>query len=243
MWVGVLSTLLVDFLELLQGNQNHHPFIRWSEIVEFPPNERPCSLRHCFNGTANSGRCWRGFFEAHQHSNEEPMFGVLQPFSFRNCIVMHDFLFAKIVLRQWLTVSFFFAPPWKYRRMVSVCSLSRFLLHVLRFVEHPTPVCQRRQFFWQNQGLMQNRNWSVYYKCCKTPLVLQISPATAMNDPDLRERIAIKTLQRRILAKLQNLCLGHIYKLFLWFFADLDDLLDSCLEGTVPSAEVLRTSR
>ena len=48
-------------------------------------------------------------FEAHQHSNEESNVGVLQPFSFRSCIVVsfksdaieeHDFLFANIVLRQ-----------------------------------------------------------------------------------------------------------------------------------------------
>ena len=40
---------------------------------------------------------------------KDPMFGVLQPFSFRNCIVMsfksdaiekHDFFFANVVLRN-----------------------------------------------------------------------------------------------------------------------------------------------
>ena len=47
-------------------------------------------------------------FEAH-HQTKNPMFGVLQPFSFRSCIVVsfktdaiekHDFLFANTVLRQ-----------------------------------------------------------------------------------------------------------------------------------------------
>ena len=54
-------------------------------------------------------------FEAHQHSNEESMFGVLQPLSSRCCTVVsfksdaiekHDFFFANIVLCQRISVLF-----------------------------------------------------------------------------------------------------------------------------------------
>ena len=34
----------------------------------------------------------------------------------------------------------------------------------------------------------------VLLKSCRTPLVLQISPATAINDPDFRKGIAVRAL-------------------------------------------------
>ena len=54
------------------------------------------------------------------------------------------------------------------------------------------------------------------HECCRTPRVHQISPATAMNDPDFGEGIAIKTLMFcRILAKFEDLCVVHIFEQFL----------------------------
>ena len=44
--------LLVDVDDVLD--------VSVSEIVAFPPRA-PCIFRHCFNATANSGRCRRGF--------------------------------------------------------------------------------------------------------------------------------------------------------------------------------------
>ena len=66
----------------------------------------------------------------------------------------------------------------------------------------------------------------VLLKCCRTSLVLQISPATAINDPDFRKGIAIKTLKFcRILAKFEDLCLVHIFHQFLRCFTEPVDLL------------------
>ena len=48
-------------------------------------------------------------------------------------------------------------------------------------------------------------------ECCGTPRILQISPATAINDTDFLKDIAIKTLMFcRILAKFEDLCLVHV---------------------------------
>ena len=47
--------------------------------------------------------------------------------------------------------------------------------------------------------------------CCRTPLVLQISPATTINNPDFRKEIAIRTLKFcRIHAKFEDLCVVHV---------------------------------
>ena len=47
--------------------------------------------------------------------------------------------------------------------------------------------------------------------CCRTPLVLQISRATAINDPDIRKAILIKPMKFcRILAKFEDLCVVHV---------------------------------
>ena len=156
---------------------------------------------------------------------KNPMFGVLQPFSFcswkvvsfkSDAIKKHDFLFANIVLRQWLSVSLLFVPPWKDCRMIAMFTLSCFLGHLLRLVEHHLSF--RDIMFWSSTGILLHdkaKDWSKIAiglpECCRTPRVLQISTATAINDPDFGENIAIKTLMFcRILAKFEDLCLVHV---------------------------------
>ena len=52
-----------------------------------------------------------------------------------------------------------------------------------------------------------------FWVVVRLPLVLQISPATAINDPDFRKGIATRTLKFcRILAKFEDLCLVHIFE-------------------------------
>ena len=66
----------------------------------------------------------------------------------------------------------------------------------------------------------------VLLKCCRTSLVLQISPATATNNPEFRGGIAIGALKfRRILSEFEDLCLVHILQLFLRCFTEPVDLL------------------
>ena len=149
----------------------------------------------------------------------------LQPFGSRSCIVVsfksdaiekQDFLFANIVLRQWLSVSFLFVPPWKYHRMAAMFALSCFLKHLFRLVEHHLSF--RDTMFWSSTGICRYdkaRDWSKIaiglLECCRTPRVLQISPTIAIHDPDFGKGIAIRTLMFcRILAKFEDLCVVHV---------------------------------
>ena len=72
--------------------------------------------------------------------------------------------------------------------------------------------------FWSSTGMLLNdkaKDWSGIaiglLECCRTPRVLQISPTTAINDPDFGKSVAIKTLMFcRILAKFEDLCVVHV---------------------------------
>ena len=93
------------------------------------------------------------------------------------------------------------------------------------------------QLFWYSTGILLNdkaRDWSKIaihlLQCRNTPRILQISPATAVNDPDYGKSIAIKTLMFcRILAKFKDLCVDlcvvHVDEKLLWFLAELVDFL------------------
>ena len=71
---------------------------------------------------------------------------------------------------------------------------------------------------WSSTGILLNdkaRDWSIVtirlQGCCRTPLLLQISPATTINDPEFEKGIAIRTLMFcRILAMFEDLCLVHV---------------------------------
>ena len=71
--------------------------------------------------------------------------------------------------------------------------------------------------FWSSTGILNDkaRDWSKIVigllACCRTPLVLQNSPATAINNPDYRRGITIRTLKFcRKLAKFEDLCVIHV---------------------------------
>ena len=138
-------------------------------VSEFVVSARWASFifKHCLNAPTHSGR-WRGRFGI-SIQTKNTMFGVLQPLSSSACFVVsfkkdaiekYDSLFTNLVFRQWFAVSFLFATLWKYRRMVSVFSFSRFLLHLLRPVENQ-PVFQRHHVLvldwssssWQSQRM------------------------------------------------------------------------------------------
>ena len=87
---------------------------------------------------------------------------------------------------------------------------------------------------WSSTGVLLNDVASdrsaievVLLKCCTTSIVLQISSATAINNPDFRKRIAVRALKFcRIFAKFEDLdlCLVHIFQQFLRCFTEPVDL-------------------
>ena len=86
---------------------------------------------------------------------------------------------------------------------------------------------------WSSTGILLNdiardriEIAAVLLKCCRTSLVLQISPATAINNRDIRDGVAVKTLTFcNILAKFEDLCLVHIFRQFFRCFTEPVDLL------------------
>ena len=100
--------------------------------------------------------------------------------------------------------------------MISVLLILCFSLHVFRLEEHNLSL--RLAMLWSSTGILLDdvaRNRIeivvVLLKCCETSPVLQISPATAINHPDFRKGIAIKTWTScRILAKFKDLCVVHV---------------------------------
>ena len=148
-------------------------------------------------------------FLAHQLQTKNPMFGVLQPFSFRSCIVVtfksdaiekHAFFFANIVHRQWF----------------SIFSWSCHLKSIVGWL----PCLLRSTQFWSSIGILLNakaRDWSKIaiglLECCRTPRVLQFSPAIAINDPDFWKGIAIRTLIFcKFFAQFEDLCVVHVFE-------------------------------
>ena len=100
----------------------------------------------------------------------------------------------------------------KYETMFT---LSCFLKHLVRLVEHLSFGCT---VLWSSTGILLNdkaRDWSKIaiglLECCRTPRVLQISPATAINDPDFWKCTAIRTLKFfEIIAKFEDVCVVHV---------------------------------
>ena len=90
-------------------------------------------------------------------------------------------------------------------------------LNLLRPVEHHLSF--RDTMFWSSSRVLLDdkaRDWSKVaiglLECCRTPLVRQISPATALNDPDFWKGIVIRTFKFcRILAKFEDLCVVHVH--------------------------------
>ena len=83
--------------------------------------------------------------------------------------------------------------------MAAMFLLSAFLKHQFRLVEHH--VSFRGPKFWSSTGILLNdkaRDCSKIkiglLESRRTLRVLQISPATATNDPDFGEGVAIRTL-------------------------------------------------
>ena len=79
-----------------------------SEIDAFPPGEHLAFLRHCFQCIDKFWSLSNRHLRPISIQTKNPMFGVLQPFSSRSCIVLSfksdairkDFFFVNIVLRQ-----------------------------------------------------------------------------------------------------------------------------------------------
>ena len=74
--------------------------------------------------------------------------------------------------------------------MISVLLIRCFPWHVFR-LEHNLSL--RLAMLWSSTGILLNDVAKdrigivvVLLKCCRTPLVLQISPATGINNPDFR---------------------------------------------------------
>ena len=180
-----------------------------------------CIFRQCLNASASSCNCRRSFWSPSAFKRRTQCLAFWNSsgrVAVQSCLSramrsksIKSFL-SNIMLRQWLSVSFLFVPPWKYRRMVAMFSLSCFLLHLLRPVEHDLSF--RWAVLCSSTGILLNdqaRDWRIVaislLGCCRTPLVLQISPATAINDPDFRKGIAMRTLKFcRILTKFEDLC-------------------------------------
>ena len=98
-----------------------------------------CNRWHSFTALANSGRCLRVFLRPISIQTKNPVFSVLNSFTFCSCVEMpfqsdpvvkHDFLFPNTVLRQWLPVSFLSIPSWKYRRMAPMLVLTCLFQHL-----------------------------------------------------------------------------------------------------------------
>ena len=140
---------------------------------------------------------------------KNPMFSDLSPFSSCSCIVVsfksdpiekHDFFFAKLVLRQCRYPSCANESSDGFRAFCLAVLPSPCLeKHDLSF--RCTVLCSSTRILLNDKAGIEVKSIA---SCCRTPLVLQISPVTA----DFREGIAIKTSKFcRILAKF---CVVHV---------------------------------
>ena len=139
-------------------------------------------------------------FEAHLHSNEESNV-------WRSATVQLAWLKSRVFRKRcdrkaWLLSRQHCAPPivppWKDCWMAAMFPLSCFLKDLLRLVEHHMSF--RSAMFWSSTGILLNdkaEDWNEIatslLECCTTSRPLHMSPATAKNDPNFRERIAIKS--------------------------------------------------
>ena len=97
-----------------------------------------CSLRHCFNATANSGRCRRGFLRPISIQTKKPMFGVLQNRS------------AFVELR----LTFFDKIVVLFVERASNCTNSKILVAVEEAFLRPISIQTKNPMF----GVLQNRS-------------------------------------------------------------------------------------
>ena len=132
------------------------------------------------------------------------MFGVLQPLSFCSCIVLsfksdaikkHDLFFVIVVLCQRISV---FSCAYHLERIVGwlpcfsclvFLSISFTLKSIICLSETPCFGPRLEFFLMTKPGIEVQSLFAVWI-----PRVLQISPATAMNDPDFGNGISIRTL-------------------------------------------------
>ena len=94
--------------------------------------------------------------------------------------------------------------------------LSCFLKHLIRLEEHDSSF--RLAVLWSSSGILlydkakdQSKVAIGLLLCCRTPRILQIAPATSINNTDFRTGIDISTLKFcRILTKFEDLCAVHV---------------------------------
>ena len=66
----------------------------------------------------------------------------------------------------------------------------------------------------------------VLFKCCRTSIVLQISSATATNNPNFCKGIAVRALKLfGVFTELEELCLVHVFHKLLRCFTEPVNLL------------------
>ena len=229
-----------------------------SEFVPSPPNEHRAFLlsKHlAFSDIFEMHRqilvAVEEVFGIHQHSNEIQCLTLscrsarvaVIIMSFKNdAIVKHNFLFVNIEL-----VRTMFRESLDGRRALTVVisqmsPSSWWLWSSFRCV---VPWFPRRIFL--NDRV---RDWNVVVIrlliCVRTSLFPQISPATAINDPDFWKGIAISTLKFCIiLGKFEDLCVKHIFEWFFRFLAESVDLrlfTDILKELFFPCVNVSRSS-
>ena len=83
---------------------------------------------------------------------------------------------------------------------------------------------------WSSTGILFDIDRTaievVLLKCCRTSIFLQISPATAINNSNFRERIAVRALTLcSVFAELEDFCSIHVFQQPLRCFTEPVDLL------------------
>ena len=168
LWVGVLSTPPVDFLEFLPRNRNCATKLKLNRLpAGFPVALCQMSVLHCKALLQCYGKLWS-----------------LSKRQSRPVTIL-----ANIVLCQRISVSFLCIPSCENRRMAPMCVLPCLLKHLLRLEKHSVfsdaPCLSDKAKDWSKVEIrLLDR--------CRIPLALQISSATATNDPDFCKGIAIR---------------------------------------------------
>ena len=149
-------------------------------------------------------------FEAHQHSNEESNV-------WHSATVQLSQLYSRVFWERcdrnaWLPFLQYCAPPMTFgillvrttlRGLSDGCPcLPRLASSSISFALKNVTCLSGTPCFGPRLEIAIG-----FLECCRTPRVLQNSPATAINNPELGESIAISTLMFcRILAKFEDLC-------------------------------------
>ena len=186
-----IADLVVDVADVLD--------VSVSQNVAFPSKWASCIFMHCFNATANYGRCRRSFWGPSAFKRRIQCMAFCNRSARRSCLVVslksdtierYDFLFANIV-RPPTNLGIFLDHTILRESSDGshVFLLSCFLKHLLRLEKHYLSF--RCTMLWSSTGILlsdkvRDRSKVVIslLDCCMTfRLYFKISPATAINDP------------------------------------------------------------